>query len=215
MNHLRNLALDQAGTDHVLICDVDLLPARFAYDAIVTAVNESAPLTQKALVVPAFAVHSTRVNTTSMPSDKTQLINLLDSSVITPFLADRWPKGHRPTDYNRWRTADAVYSVGWQTDYEPYVVVDRRTVPRFDQRFAGYGWNKVAHAMLLDSLGYDFLVLPNAWVVHLPHWPSVDMAHFSRDKLYRYCTAVFKAEFVKELVREQRMTRPLVEAPTN
>lgn len=61
-----------------------------------------------------------------------------------------WPKGHAPTDYAKWRTATVPYRVAWQPDFEPYVVV-RRDCPKYDQRFVGFGWNKVSHIMELDA----------------------------------------------------------------
>lgn len=42
------------------------------------------------------------------------------------------------------------YRVAWQPDFEPYVVV-RRDCPKYDQRFVGFGWNKVSHIMELDA----------------------------------------------------------------
>ncbi len=38
----------------------------------------------------------------------------------------------------------------WEADFEPYVVV-RRDCPEYDQRFVGFGWNKVSHIMELDA----------------------------------------------------------------
>lgn len=61
-----------------------------------------------------------------------------------------WPKGHAPTNYAKWRTATTPYKVEWEPDFEPYVVV-RRDCPEYDQRFVGFGWNKVSHIMELDA----------------------------------------------------------------
>lgn len=48
---------------------------------------------------------------------------------------------------------NVVYlQVKWELDYEPYIVV-KKGIPLFDQRFVGFGWNKVSHAILLDLLG--------------------------------------------------------------
>lgn len=41
----------------------------------------------------------------------------------------------------------------WNHDFEPYIVVGK-DIPKFDQRFVGFGWNKVSHIMELDVLGY-------------------------------------------------------------
>lgn len=62
-----------------------------------------------------------------------------------------WTKGHAPTNYAKWRTATTPYKVEWEADFEPYVVV-RRDCPEYDQRFVGFGWNKVSHIMELDAL---------------------------------------------------------------
>jgi glycosyltransferase-like protein LARGE len=110
------------------------------------------------------------------------------------------------------------------------MVVDRRTVPRFDRRFVGFGWNKVAHAMALDAAGcvwgqfcahrhecarrYDFVVLPSAWSVHVTHAPSADMHDYSTNGAYRHCMYQLKAEYVKQLAHAQRLTRPLPATPT-
>lgn len=61
-----------------------------------------------------------------------------------------WPKGHAPTNYAKWRTATTPYRVEWEPDFEPYVVV-RRDCPEYDQRFVGFGWNKVSHIVELDA----------------------------------------------------------------
>ena len=63
-----------------------------------------------------------------------------------------WEKGHRATDYNKWRTATVPYTVKWELDFEPYIAT-HKDIPPFDQRFVGFGWNKVSHIMQLDADG--------------------------------------------------------------
>lgn len=43
--------------------------------------------------------------------------------------------------------------VNWEADFEPFIVVPRKEAPFYDQRFVGFGWNKVSHIMELDALG--------------------------------------------------------------
>ena len=43
--------------------------------------------------------------------------------------------------------------VNWEQDFEPYVVV-RKDVLGYDERFVGFGWNKVSHIMELDAQGW-------------------------------------------------------------
>lgn len=74
----------------------------------------------------------------------------------------------------------------WAADYEPYVVVPR-DCPRYDPRFVGFGWNKVAHIIELDAQEYELLVLPEAFTIHLPHAPSLDITRFRSNPTYRDC----------------------------
>lgn len=72
----------------------------------------------------------------------------------------------------------------WAPDFEPYIVVNRN-IPEYDTRFVGFGWNKVSHIMELEAIGYEFVVLPQAFIVHMPHAPSRDIARFRASPQYR------------------------------
>lgn len=48
--------------------------------------------------------------------------------------------------------------------------------------FKGFSFFEVSHALELHAQGYTFTVLPNAFVVHLPHAPSLDIARFRSSK---------------------------------
>ena len=76
------------------------------------------------------------------------------------------------------------WQIKWEPDFEPYVVV-RRNVTRYDARFLGFGWNKVSHSLELHAQGYEFHVLPNAYVVHQPHSPSLDISKYRGSSAYR------------------------------
>lgn len=106
--------------------------------------------------------------------------------------------------------------VSWEPDYEPYIVA-RRDIHQYDNRFVGFGWNKVAHIMELEAKGTEFWVLPDAFIVHMPHAPSFDIAKFRSSAVYRKyvfestkkkslnqknclrCLEVLKEEFSKDL----------------
>jgi len=126
---------------------------------------------------------------------------MLDMGQLFTFRFHVWPKGHSPTNYAKWRTATTPYRVGWEQDFEPYVVV-KKGIPSYDQRFLGFGWNKVSHIMELDVLGYEFVVLPNAFIIHMPHAPSFDIAKFRSSSLYRKCLTILKGEFQRDLSKK-------------
>lgn len=77
-----------------------------------------------------------------------------------------------------------LLQVKWEPDFEPYIVVHRNVTP-YDSRFMGFGWNKVSHIMELEAQGYEFIVLPNAFIIHKPHAPSYDIIRFRTSPTYR------------------------------
>uniref|UniRef100_A0A8C1DAA3 LARGE xylosyl- and glucuronyltransferase 1 n=1 Tax=Cyprinus carpio carpio TaxID=630221 RepID=A0A8C1DAA3_CYPCA len=153
--------------------------------------------TKKALVVPAFETLRYRL---SFPKSKAELLSQLDMGTLFTFRYHVWTKGHAPTDFAKWRTATTPYRVQWEADFEPYVMV-RRESPEYDRRFVGFGWNKVAHIMELDAQEYEFVVLPNAYMIHMPHAPSFDITKFRSNKQYRACLKTLKEEFQQNMSR--------------
>uniref|UniRef100_A0A7N6B133 LARGE xylosyl- and glucuronyltransferase 1 n=1 Tax=Anabas testudineus TaxID=64144 RepID=A0A7N6B133_ANATE len=153
--------------------------------------------TKKALVVPAFETLRYRL---SYPKSKAELLSQLDMGTLFTFRYHVWTKGHAPTNFAKWRTATTPYRVQWEADFEPYVMV-RRDCPEYDRRFVGFGWNKVAHIMELDAQEYEFVVLPNAYMIHMPHAPSFDITKFRSNKQYRVCLKTLKEEFQQNMSR--------------
>uniref|UniRef100_A0A8C8ZE89 LARGE xylosyl- and glucuronyltransferase 2 n=1 Tax=Prolemur simus TaxID=1328070 RepID=A0A8C8ZE89_PROSS len=199
INQLRNVALAQALTPYVFLSDIDFLPAYSLYDYLRASIEQLGLDSRRkaALVVPAFETLHYRF---SFPTSKAELLALLDAGALHTFRYHEWPQGHAPTDYTRWREAEAPYRVQWAADYEPYVVVPR-DCPRYDPRFVGFGWNKVAHIVELDAQEYEFLVLPEAFTIHLPHAPSLDISRFRSSPTYRDCLQALKDGFHQDLSR--------------
>ncbi|XP_070085449.1 xylosyl- and glucuronyltransferase LARGE2 isoform X1 [Equus caballus] len=219
INQLRNVALAQALTPYVFLSDIDFLPAYSLYDYLRASIEqlELGGRRKAALVVPAFETLHYRF---SFPRSKAEVLASLDAGALYTFRYHEWPRGHAPTDYARWREAQAPYRVQWAADYEPYVVVPR-DCPRYDPRFVGFGWNKVAHIVELDAQGcnpppaqaitsacprphrqeYELLVLPEAFTIHLPHAPSLDLSRFRSSPTYRDCLQALKDEFHQDLSR--------------
>lgn len=68
--------------------------------------------------------------------------------------------------------------------YEPYVVIrwcpsgvtadaPKPAAPYYDERFYGYGKNKIEMISHLRFMGYKFSILPEGFIVHNPHLESV------------------------------------------
>lgn len=56
--------------------------------------------------------------------------------------------------------------------------------------------------MELHMIGYDFVVLPNAFIVHMPHAPSFDIAKFRTSPQYKrlYSEATFFSFLIHGLI---------------
>ena len=194
VNYLRNVALVNTHTPYVFLSDVDFLPMvglnRYLCEAarVLSSGN-------RALVIPAFETLLYRFD---FPSNKDELLEMLSDGRVHTFRHDVWPRGHAPINYDHWKTAKVPYQIKWAPDFEPYILVTRN-VTKYDERFVGFGWNKVSHSMELNAQGYEFVVLPDAFIVHMPHGPSLDIANFRSRKQYRDCVQVLKREFQREL----------------
>uniref|UniRef100_A0A9J8ACU5 LARGE xylosyl- and glucuronyltransferase 1 n=1 Tax=Cyprinus carpio carpio TaxID=630221 RepID=A0A9J8ACU5_CYPCA len=198
VNLLRNVAMGQVNTPYMFLSDIDFLPMYGLYEYLRKSVVQlDMGNTKKALVVPAFETLRYRL---SFPKSKAELLSQLDMGTLFTFRYHVWTKGHAPTDFAKWRTATTPYRVQWEADFEPYVMV-RRESPEYDRRFVGFGWNKVAHIMELDAQEYEFVVLPNAYMIHMPHAPSFDITKFRSNKQYRACLKTLKEEFQQNMSR--------------
>ncbi|XP_077178412.1 xylosyl- and glucuronyltransferase LARGE2 [Paroedura picta] len=199
VNFLRNIALKNAQTPYVFLTDIDFLPMYGLYDYLRTSILQlEQPQKKAALIVPAFETLHYRL---TFPKSKAELLSMLDMGSLYTFRYHVWPQGHAPTDYAKWRTATVPYRVEWRPHFEPYVVV-RRDCPLYDQRFVGFGWNKVSHVMELDAQEHEFLVLPNAFIIHMPHAPSFDISKFRLSPSYRECLETLREEFHQDLSRK-------------
>lgn len=82
----------------------------------------------------------------------------------------RTPCAHGPTDHKRWFVSEKLYRIadnawGDKICFEPYFVAPA-SMPRFDERFRGYGGDKSSHAWELKVHGWAFSVVPDAFILH-------------------------------------------------
>ena len=194
VNHLRNIALGYAETPYVYLSDIDFLPMPNLYHYLTEAVRVLGA-DKRALIVPAFESLLYRQD---LPQNKSELLSMLKAGKLFTFRYHIWKQGHAPTNYVYWKNATHPYRVNWARDFEPYMVVSR-DVTRYDERFIGFGWNKVSHVMELAAQGYELAVLPGAYMIHMPHAPSADILSYRQRETYRDCMAILKWEFKRQL----------------
>ncbi|XP_076179241.1 xylosyl- and glucuronyltransferase LARGE1 isoform X1 [Ptiloglossa arizonensis] len=198
INYLRNTAMSYVSTPFIFQLDVDFLPQYGLHESLMSYVVKL-NITESdrvALIVPAFETERYRF---TFPIDKDELLKFLKRGVLYTFRYHVWTQGHAATNYSYWRNTMEPYEVSWEPDFEPYIVVSR-LAPRYDTRFIGFGWNKVSYLTHLTVLDYKYIVLPDTFIIHRPHAPSLDIGKFRTDSIYRRCLKKLKDDFVEELV---------------
>eukprot|EP00928_Gymnodinium_smaydae_P001212 TRINITY_DN10452_c0_g1_i1.p1 TRINITY_DN10452_c0_g1~~TRINITY_DN10452_c0_g1_i1.p1 ORF type:complete len:1741 (+),score=335.54 TRINITY_DN10452_c0_g1_i1:88-5310(+) len=244
VNTLRNEALRNARADMVFLLDVDFVPSRQLYSRLTneedTAACKRLDATLRsagpsgnpvALVIPAFEVKHTLG---ALPRDSEALRNALDKGDAEGFHIQQFPKGHRATDFKRWLAgpdgtrsardlhleAHAVdaYGVDYEEHFEPYVVVARELVPAYDERFRGYGLNKISHLYDMASRGFSFCVIDgqDAFVAAVEHPRSASwklMYSPEADATHRARLAVHYAQFKKAVQARATPPRRVIAEP--
>ncbi|GMH62788.1 hypothetical protein TrST_g12872 [Triparma strigata] len=163
INALRNVALDAARTERVLLLDVDFEVSAGGNESLKRSARGVRAGAGVALVVPAFELSYGHLGRAAalLSSPKSELEKC---EGITGFHIGHFPRGHRATKFQTFFGASEDYEVEYEDCYEPYVVVEKATVPRYDERFRGYGLNKVSQIMAL-SLTHKFVVSHECFVV--------------------------------------------------
>lgn len=196
VNHLRNLALSTVTTPYMFLSDADFLPSFGLFNYLKRANKALMKDKKRALVIPAFNGEEGFI----YPSSKQDLQEQLDKGSVRMFCVWCAHQTHGQTNYTVWATATQPYKVEWAFHFEPYVVVDR-DAPRYDERFIGYGWNKVSQITELKAQGYEFVVLPDVYTIHSPHKRTHDREIWKR-KNYKFCINSLWKKFIQDLLQK-------------
>lgn len=209
INVLRNIAIRQANTKYILLVDADFQPSPNFQQRFATVLKHQAQSARTAFVIPAFEYIELPQKSDSVPQTKEELLQLLhrEDPFILPFRMTESSESHRITDYWKWYRADKPYAISSFSDkYEPYVVLQRHnSLPLYDERFSGYGMNKVTHITELFAANFTFIVLPNVWVIHLPHKISSYTVEFLQNPQHRLKNRLERFEFMGDIMRKYRI----------
>ena len=196
VNHLRNIALNSVTTNYVFLCDGDFLPSYGLFHYLLKANKLLLARSEKrALVIPAF----NGMPGFKYPNNKAELLESLKNNTVSYFCVWCAHQTHGPTNYSVWVETLYPYKVEWAFHFEPYVVV-RSDVVRYDERFVGYGWNKVSQITEMKAQGYEFVVIPDGFVIHSPHKRSVDREVWKR-KNFKFCINTLWKKFMQDLIQ--------------
>ena len=59
---------------------------------------------------------------------------------------------------------DKYNRIEYEEYFEPYIIANKHVLPRYDERFRGYGMNKISHLLNVAAHGFKFNVLPDVFV---------------------------------------------------
>lgn len=154
-NLLRNVALKNAASSHVLVIDIDMLPSHSLYYSLAGFLNnfsrsENNSGGQVAFVVPAFEIK----NSVDIPRSKKDLLDLWRRKDVRPFYEELCWKCQRHTNYSYWKDLVSTellhvgYAAEWKDPWEPFYVVPK-SAPTYDERFMQYGFNRISQVIIL------------------------------------------------------------------
>lgn len=187
INHLRNLAIVASTTDYLYVIDADFVPGKSLYQQsrskLLPHLNKSRLV---AMVIPCLAVTETSLDNLRVEtaSDIRSLFRQNKAFITDP------RAGHGPTHTRQLALSHALksgnyYEVCYESQWEPYYIV-HKSAPLYDARFRNQGGDKQSHALLLNALGYRFLVANNVFMVHTDHsamvWPGGGLAKAQREE---------------------------------
>jgi Glycosyl-transferase for dystroglycan len=131
-------------------------------------------------------------------------ISCFDSLRYEPYVVIRWcPTSIQAAVLNKSEQLDYENAANAQNNHSTDLELRARPLsPYYDERFHGYGKNKIQHISHLRLLGYNFSVLPKDFIVHNPHvesdvkktWNDV-----AQSKLHREMDLLYR-DYLRELV---------------
>ncbi|XP_072044786.1 xylosyl- and glucuronyltransferase LARGE2s-like [Amphiura filiformis] len=209
-NYMRNLAIKQVKTEHMVLLDADFVPCpdfESRWFQSMRRVKHKNP--KIAYVVPVFE-GAKEITAADLPRTKSELKKIVsaENPVIYPFAHYSSPLSHELTNYTKWYTSFKPYKLkGYEDVYEPYLVLNTKVtdMPLFDIRFSGYGFNKIQHTMELMYNDYTLEVLPNVWATHVYHRISQFKKQFLNGPLTRLENRIKRYEYVSEIMRKYRI----------
>ncbi|XP_015920345.1 xylosyl- and glucuronyltransferase LARGE2 [Parasteatoda tepidariorum] len=208
INSLRNIAMKNVKSKFMFLLDADFQPSPDFQQKFSASIKSHSLNLKTAFVVPAFQYMELPQRGDNAPQTKEELLQLLhrEDPFIAPFRISESSDSHKNTDYWKWYRADKLYSLSMFCDkYEPYVILQKTdAIPFYDERFSGYGMNKVTHITELYAANYTFVVLPDVWVLHLPHKISSYAVGFLQNPHQRLLNRVERFEFISNIMKQYK-----------
>jgi len=105
----------------------------------------------------------------SMPADKSALVRAVSARVLQQVHAKKYAPAHNAINYTRWLATSSAYTIRYEHEFEPYFVARIDGLPPWDERFVGYGYDKVVHVLTMAVMGFELVVQPHLFIAHYDH----------------------------------------------
>ncbi|CAL8466140.1 g5676 [Coccomyxa elongata] len=192
-NALRNMALELANTEVVLLADVDVLPSLDLSaellrpkkrSQMIHRLQEGYALVLPLLdVVPPSAEEGLEAAKHLVTDGKWAAVRALREGQATiPDDGSPNQRSVRATNYTAWMESDAETDIDFEEGYEPVVLMLRKDVPWFDERFRGSDGGRVAQAADM-ARHLSFAVHRFAFAVRVPS-PVPEQALSAAEAIY-------------------------------
>eukprot|EP00903_Cladosiphon_okamuranus_P017001 g15670.t1 len=190
VNRLRNVAVRAVKTSHFLMTDIDIWPDANAYQALHMRYRLETEKMEDARNAIVFSAFSRRrfceeedclQYANDVPETILDLKPCLETNTCGRFDANN-PSGQGTAYVYYWRSMlrqpnqrSLEHILCFKSHrFEPYLVVRKSALlPAFDERFVGYGKNKIQWINHLRYSGFSFYVMPVNFVIHAPHPKSM------------------------------------------
>jgi glycosyltransferase-like protein LARGE len=176
INALRNAALQLAVTDFLIMLDVDMVPATASFacfrDPCGKLLSSLIPQgSKRILTVPVFIadLHVRHART------KSELATQIQEDAAAPYCLS----SQRSAKIHHWLRSSDAYEVKFAPDFEPFGICRRAHCPPYDERFAGYGFNKISWAQRAEASGERLFVLNDGFVNHMNHMDNEWVSNIS------------------------------------
>lgn len=117
-----------------------------------------------------------------MDRESVRPIPCIDTDFYEPYLAIPWCPSEK---FNRDTAESKIMSNAGTTEIRNVVEPWAPLSPYYDERFYGYGKNKMQHILHLQSVGYAFSVIPSlGFLIHHPHPASKTKRHWKEMSKY-------------------------------
>ncbi|KAK8809789.1 hypothetical protein WA158_000732 [Blastocystis sp. Blastoise] len=215
-NTLRNMAISKVITSHYYVSDVDFFPEPNLYTHLLEIPETFLSDEWLAVIVPAFEIRSGRINSKTLalgfeaghavvPKNKKRLNMCISLGTCRVF---RPNQPFHSYYYDSWYTQSSSTFITmvqcFKTNVqEPYVMVKRSShLPSFDERFSGYGKDKISWIEHLRYIGYKFGILVNGFGVDIPHIKSQYYDTWVQELTYNGRKSLSSEKHYTEFLRE-------------